>query len=230
MNSTIGTLTVFRTRATQLFTGDNNVFIGVSGPNINDLQTFEILGTGVTVNGVALIGFSNGEPAVIYDVSVDPNATPGARTMRVFISGERVYATGAVEVLDNPLITGGVVELPASIPDEVDPATGGNDGLSFALDGSGVRITWTPDPQATEYDVYRGNLSTLFNTSTYDHAALPSPNGTCGVFETTYLFDGDGADLNAYYYLVRARNRKGIGTLGDDFTGTPRPDGTPPCP
>lgn len=221
---------VFSTRGTQLFTGDQNVFIGVSGPGINNLQVFEVLGTGVTVNGVAASGSANGEPAVVYDVSVDPNAVPGARSIRVQNSGQRIYATGAVEVLRDPIITAGVVELPGAIPSEIDPATGGNDGLDIVIEGNGVRISWTPDAEATEYDVYRGDLPPLFSTNTYAHAALPSPNGTCGVFETTWLFQGDGSDLNGYYYMVRGRNRLGKGSLGTDSVGTNRPDGTPPCP
>lgn len=221
---------VFDTRATQVFTGDVNVFIGVSGPGVDDLQIFEILGTGITVNGVAASTSHNGEPAVVYDISVDPNAVPGARSIRIQNQGQRVYATGAVEVLDSPVITAGVVELPGAIPSEVDPGIGGNDGLDLILEGNGVRISWTADPQATEYDVYRGDLLGFFNTKIYTHATLPSPNGTCGVFETTYLFKGDGTDVNAYYYMVRARNRLGTGLLGTDSLGAPRPDGTPACP
>jgi hypothetical protein len=220
---------VFATTAAALFTGDTNVFIGVSGPGITSGQIFEILGTGITVNGVAATGSVNGEPAVVYDVSVDPNAVPGLRTMRVLFGGQRSYATGSIEILDNPLITGGVIELPGAIPAEISPGLGPTDDLQITLDNGGVRITWAADPQAAEYDVLRGQLPTLLGGG-YTHGALPGPDGNCGIHDTTHLFAGDGADAFAYYYIVRGRNRLGKGPLGDDFFGNPRPDGTPPCP
>ncbi len=221
---------VFSTRPAQLFTGDTNVYVGISGPGISNLQAFEILGTGVTVNGVAASGSANGEPAVVYDVSVDPNAATGARSMRIQTAGQRVYATGGVEILRDPLVTGGVVEMPATIPGELDPGLPPDSGIEISLEGQGVRLTWMGDAQATEYDVYHGNLTTLFTTNTYAHSGLAAANGSCGIFETTFLFPTDGGDTNAWYYLVRGRNRLGKGSLGPDFFGSPRPDGTPPCP
>ncbi|HXI03179.1 MAG TPA: matrixin family metalloprotease, partial [Candidatus Saccharimonadales bacterium] len=181
----------FSTRPALLFTGDSSVYIGVSGPGMVSSVVFEVLGTGVTVNGLAATGSANGEPAVVYDVSVDPNAVPGTRSIRVQTAGQRVYATGAVEVLKDPVITNGIVGLPSTVPAEINPGTMGDPGLSIAVEGNGVRLTWTADPQATEYDVYRGNLPVLFGSNGYDYTALPSPNGTCGILDSTYLFAGD---------------------------------------
>jgi hypothetical protein len=115
------------------------------------------------------------------------------------------------------------------VPGELDPGLPPDEGIEIALEGAGVRISWMGDPQATEYDVFHGNLTTLFTTNTYAHSGLGAANGSCGILETTFLFPTDGTDPNAWYYLVRGRNRLGKGSLGPDFAGTPRPEGTPPC-
>ncbi len=222
---------VFANAPTALFRGDTNVYIGVSGVNVNSSQIFEIPGTGVTVNGVAAIGSANGEPAVVYDVSVDPNAPLGLRSIRITFSGERTYATGAVEIMESAAYAGGIPGLPASTPAEVAPGLSptGEDGLSLSLEPGGLRISWPPEPASSEYNLYRGDLSTLAGGG-YNHAPVPGPNDSCGLVVASTLLAGDLSDGQQSYYLVAGRNPLGVGPVGDDSTGAPRPAGAPDCP
>lgn len=222
---------VFSTRPTALFRGDTNVYVGVSGVNINNNQIFEILGTGVTVNGVAATGSANGEPAVVYDVSVDPNAPLGLRSMRVTFSGERTYATGAVEVMDAVAWAGGIAGLPPAPPTDHLPGltATGEDHLRISVEPGGLRLFWATAPAVTEYNLWRGDLATLA-TGGYNHAPLPGPNGGCGLIVPSTLLVSDLTDGVSRYYIVNNRNVLGESGLGVDDTGAARPRGSPDCP
>jgi hypothetical protein len=221
---------VFANSPTALLRGDTNVYIGVSGVNVNSSQIFEIPGTGVTVHGIAATGSANGEPAVVYDVSVDPNAALGLRSIRITFSGERTYATGAVEIMENTAYAGGIMGLPASAPGEVAPGLSptGENRLSVYEEPGGIRLTWPPEPDSREYNLYRGDLSTLAGGG-YNHAPLPGPNDSCGLVVGSTLLAGDLSDGQQSYYLVAGRNPLAVGPLGDG-TGGPRPAGAPDCP
>jgi len=214
---------VFSTRPTFLLQGDSHVYLGVSGPGISSSQVFEILAGGVTVNGIAATGSSNGEPAVVYDVSVDANAPLGLKSIRVTFSGRRTYATGGVEVLPaGTPITGGIPDLAAAAPPEVM-------GLITSVEPGGIRVSWPAVPGAGEYDLYRGDLATLKSTG-YSHGALAGPNGSCGLSVNSTLLASDLSDGVPHYYLLAARNRYGEGNLGFDGAGGTRPGGAPTCP
>jgi hypothetical protein len=221
---------VFSTRPTFLLQGDTNVYVGVSGVNINSSMIFEILGTGVTVNGVAATGSANGEPAVVYDVSVDPNAGIGERTIRILFSGERNYATGAIEVMDAATpFTGGIPGLPSVAPGDVAGGTSAVDTIMTSEEPGGIRLTWPADPLAGEYNIWRGDMTTLASGG-YNHSPGTGPNNLCGIIGNNMLFITDLGDGGSYYYLVSARNKFGEGSLGLDGSGTPRPAGIPVCP
>jgi hypothetical protein len=215
---------IFGRRPTPLLRGDTNVYIGVAGPGLTQFQTFEILGTGVTVNGVAATGPVNGEPGVVYDVSVDANAPLGLRSIRVLFGGEFSYATGAVQIMDpNVPMTAGILELPGGPPGTL------TDPVEVSVESGGIRITWPALPDAFEYNLWRGDLSTLASTG-LNHAPVPGPNGSCGLVVRSTLIQGDLTDGIPHYYLVSGRNALGEGLLGPESTGTPRPIGTPACP
>ena len=220
---------IFSTRPTPLFRGDTNVYMGISGPGITSFVVFEVLGTGVTVNGVAATGSANGEPAVVYDVSVDANAPLGLRSIRVTRSGERTYATGSIEIMESSPMAGGVPGLPSAAPDVVAEGTSAADRVMTSVEPAGIRVAWPVKPDATEYNLYRGDLGTL-RSSGYSHAPLPGPNGSCGLVGNSVLLAGDLTDGLSHYYLISARNRFGEGLLDADGDGVPRPVGSVICP
>jgi len=220
---------IFSNRPTALIRGDSHLYIGVSGPGITTGQVFEILGTGVTVNGIAASGSAGGEPAVTYDVSVDPNAPLGLRSIRVIFGGQRTYATGAIEVLDVFPMAGGILGLPSSPPGEVAPGTSPESDFEISPEPGGLRLAWPAEPSAAEYNLWRGNLATLASGG-YNHAPLPGPNGSCGLVANSTLLAGDLTDGISHYYLLSGRNSLGEGPMGNNSAGSPRPTGSPACP
>jgi hypothetical protein len=92
-------------------------------------------------------------------------------------------------------------------------------GLSFA---GKTTLTWTADPAAGAYELYRGLVSTL-----------PGPYGSCihnaiaGLSASDLASPPGGA---SYFYLVTVRNRlREEGTKGHRSSGAERPNPAP-CP
>ena len=223
---------VFRNAPTFVFAGDNNVFVGVAGPNITTGAVFEITGTGITDNGLASNGTVDGEPYVIHSISVSPTADAGLRTFRV-TSGAlgRTYATGGLEVYPNVSMSLAAPGLFLVVPGEVN--TGrlpGQNPLTLTRRGDDIDLEWDDEPGAYGYNVYRGTIASLAS-GVYDHQAIAGTvNGKCGVTTSYTALPGEALDNNGTYYLVSAWNNAGEGIVGRDSANNTQPPASPACP
>lgn len=99
----------------------------------------------------------------------------------------------------------------------------GDVGDALRLGPSVSELRWSPIPQATAFNVYRGQM-TVGLPFAYDHACLePRSPGTNSLDSETPPV---GA---AFYYLVSGWNSCAEGPLGIDSAGQPRPS-LSPCP
>ncbi len=111
-------------------------------------------------------------------------------------------------------------------PDALDPP-GVTGGLDVAGSGSIASLSWEADPAAGPdgtYEVLRGPATALRLDGGVGGATCRAQGLTA-----TQTQDADlPADDAIHYYLVRARNACGPGTLGFDSSGAPR--AAPACP
>ena len=223
----------FKNTPTFVIAGDNNILIGVAGPNIDSASTFEITGTGFTDNGIVSTGSVDGEPYIIKSFSVASNAPVGLRSMRVSrgVLG-RTYATGALEVYPSGLsvsvVSPGVFGV---VPGEVNSGRlAGQNGMDVTVRGNDIDLSWDDEPAAYGYNIYRGTLASL-TTGVYDHQRIPGEiNGYCGVSTSYAALAGEALSPVDSYYLVTAWNNAGEGIVGRDSTAALLPPPTTACP
>jgi hypothetical protein len=150
----------------------------------------------------------NDVDAVGCDVQVT-YATAGLRTSRVTATDGRGCTTTADVAVDVP---------PAPVPGEVVR-------VRLARTGAAVTLTWAAESDAVTYRVARGDLTTLRDLRTYDHAAdEPAGRGSCDTLGMLAFTDPDDASGAAdHYYVVTAVSSCGIeGAPGDAFDGRTR--------
>jgi len=89
-------------------------------------------------------------------------------------------------------------------------------GMDLAFGADGFTISWSAEPAASMYDLYRGSASS--GAFQFDHACLLS--GIVG----TAAFDLGAPPAGAgFYYLVTGANGCGEGPPGNSSSGAPRP-------
>jgi hypothetical protein len=98
-------------------------------------------------------------------------------------------------------------------------------GLVFA---DSTAFSWDVQPDATTYNVYRGDLGTLNDA---DGNGVADSYGSCLHTDLAGTSDSDPdapAEGGIFFYLVNARNSNGEGPTGNASNGLPHPS-PPPC-
>ncbi len=113
----------------------------------------------------------------------------------------------------------------SSIPQRLDTFT---DNLRMQYDNAlGITTAdWTPgNPEATGYDVIRGDVANLQASGGLAGATV-TQIGICNTASTTISgipeLDENPAVGSSYFYMVRPRNLSGLGNYGGDSSGIPR--------
>jgi uncharacterized protein (TIGR03437 family) len=76
-----------------------SVTIGVGGPGLpTSGNPLSVSGAGITLQGTRFGTLSNGENAILADVTIAANAAPGARNLIVTGNGQRMIVAGALEI------------------------------------------------------------------------------------------------------------------------------------
>lgn len=92
---------------------------------------------------------------------------------------------------------------------------------------SEIRLDWGGVANATSYNVYRGDIDSLFVGRVYNHAVSPITGaGQCDVVTNLFVDPDDQNDPTDFYYLVAAKSCLVVGTAGFDSFGAERPAGT----
>ena len=130
---------------------------------------------------------------------------------------------GIVDTCDPDDDNDGVADALDCAPlDATHSAPPGEVGTTMILGPSREAITWAAVPQATSYNVYRGEVAAL--GLTYNHTCLGASVGAPAALDTETPASGSW-----FYYLASAANSCGESSLGFDSAGLPRPN-TAPCP
>jgi hypothetical protein len=90
---------------------------------------------------------------------------------------------------------------------------------------NGVQLDWDPITPATTYNVFRGDIDSLFVSRAYNHTFSATGAGACNLGTNTYTDPNDQADPTDFYYLVTARSCGLEGATGTDSFGVQRPLG-----
>lgn len=92
---------------------------------------------------------------------------------------------------------------------------------------SEIRLDWGAVTNASSYNVYRGDIDSLFVGRVYNHAAsLATGAGYCDVVNSFFVDPDDQDDPTDFYYVVTAKSCMAEGTTGFDSFGVERPDGS----
>jgi hypothetical protein len=224
---------LFSTAPTLVFQGDTNILLGVAGPNLDASALFDIAGPGITDNGVVANGSAGGEPSIVKSFTIDVNAAPGLRSIRVSRGTQgRTYATGAVEIYPAGISMSGVSPgVYNASPGEVNAGVlAGENPVELTLRGADLDIEWDDEPGAYGYHVYRGTLASVAQ-GTYDHQMIGgNPNGLCNITGSYASLKNEALDPIDRYYLITAYNNAGEGITGVDSNEAPLPAASPACP
>lgn len=138
-----------------------------------------------------------------FGIAIDPAApcpVSGTVALSVFIDGRLCFS-------GKPSITTGDCSGPATlpaVPDEV-PDT----SVRVVRQGTaGVELTWLPPATGADaFNVYRGEISSVFGRGGYDHHEdATEPAGLCATPTARAFFTDAGSGNDNWYYLVTAVN------------------------
>ena len=106
-----------------------------------------------------------------------------------------------------------------------------DDGLIFFKFTDAASMRWQPESLFTQYNWYRGSLSVMLSTGVYTQApgANPLAARVCGLFNPALDDSEEPAVGECMFYLASGIFSGTERNLGEDSTGTDRPNDTP-CP
>ncbi|HKY30961.1 MAG TPA: matrixin family metalloprotease [Candidatus Polarisedimenticolia bacterium] len=214
--------------------GDNNILLGVAGPNVDADSVVEITGPGFTQTSLTPVdtGSVEGEPYIIHSYNVALGAPIGIRSIRVTGPLGRSYASGAIKVYPNLPMSLAAPGVFNAVPGEVNNGRlPGQNPVTLELVGDDVVLNWDDEPAAYGYHVYRGDLASLLSTGLYNHQMIPGDvNSPCAVSTSHTVLPGEALAPGVSYYLVTAYNNFGEGIMGRDSSNVLLPPAAPACP